>query len=70
MSVDYAPKAVLSRLRRVAELTDLRTENRLRAKIDYSPEAVLQRLRQVEAARRACMTLGAASKLGAPKTGE
>ena len=59
MSVEMSPEAVAARLRRVAELADLRTERRLDTKIDHSPEAVDRRLRTVSALRRLCLDLAA-----------
>lgn len=57
MPVDYAPDAIMERLRAAARGVSLRPEDRLLAKIDYSPRAVLARLREVERARRACLRL-------------
>lgn len=58
MSADTSPAAVDARLRRVADLADLRTERRLAAKIDYTAEAIDRRLRKVSERRRLCLSLG------------
>jgi hypothetical protein len=65
--IDYSPTAVTSRLRKVGRLSDLRTENRLAAKVDMSPAALGRRLRAVSMLRRDCLTLvliGEANGLG------
>lgn len=67
MSVDRSPEAVSARLRRVAELADLRPAERLSAKIDYSAESVSRRLRQVSQLRRLCLDL--AQRPGDPGPG-
>lgn len=66
MSIDMSPAAVSARLRRVAELSDLRSDRRLREKIDYSPEAIDRRLRKVSALRRLCLTLASPPAAPAP----
>ena len=61
MSTDMSPAAVSARLRRAAELSDLRMDRRLDAKIDYSPEAVDRRLRKVSDLRRLCLNLASSA---------
>lgn len=58
MSVDMSPSAIAARLRRAADLTDLRTEQRLAFKHDMSPTGISARLREVERLRRLCLALG------------
>lgn len=60
--IDMSAEAIEARLRRVAELSDLRPDRRLHGKIDYSPEGIERRLRQVEQARQLCRKLGAAKE--------
>lgn len=50
--------AITQRLRRVAELSDLRTRSRLHPKLDMSPAGITRRLREVEQLRRLCLRLG------------
>ena len=61
MRIPMDPQSIAARLDEVARLTDLRTENRLNAKIDYSPAAIARRLSQVAELRRLCLTLGQAT---------
>lgn len=60
MSTDLSPSAITARLREAAEATDLRTSERLAAKIDMSPSAITRRLRQVAALNRLCQRLARA----------
>lgn len=60
MKHDLSPSAVSARLKRAAELSDLRSEHRLGAKIDYTPEAVDRRLRKVSELRSLCLRLAGA----------
>lgn len=53
--------AVTARLRRQAELADLRPAARLAYKIDMSPAAVTRRLRRQAELLRACRRWGAAA---------
>jgi hypothetical protein len=65
--IDDSPLAVTARLREVGRLSDLRTENRLAAKVDMSPAALGRRLRVVAMLRRDCLRLvriGEANGLG------
>lgn len=48
------PRAVLDRLRRQTQLTDLRAERRMKIKLDYSPAAVERRLRDQSMLAAAC----------------
>jgi hypothetical protein len=61
MSVATEPGEVTRRLRRLAELADLRPERRLDAKVDRSAAAITLRLRRVSALRAFCVELGRAS---------
>jgi hypothetical protein len=62
MSVDLSPGAVLARLRRASDLTDLRAEGRLDAKLDMSKEGIASRLREVSELLALCTALGAARR--------
>lgn len=57
MSVAMTPSAITQRLKKVAELTDFRSELRLHPKIDLSPRAITCRLRQAAALQIACARL-------------
>ena len=57
MSVSMTPSSITARLKKVAELTDLRSELRLDQKLDLSPPAITRRLRQVAALQLACARL-------------
>jgi hypothetical protein len=57
VSVEMSPAAIDARLRRAAQLADLRTEQRLACKIDMSPRTIAARLREVERLRRLCLEL-------------
>jgi hypothetical protein len=66
--VDMRAPAVTGRLRTVALRADLRTPERLVAKIDMSASAIARRLRQASDLRALCLRLvgiGAANGLGA-----
>ena len=52
-----SPGAIGERLRRVAELADLRLGHRLDAKVDLSPEGIARRLREVARLRDLCRKL-------------
>jgi hypothetical protein len=58
MTVDKSADAVSRRLEQVSQMSDLRPEARLAAKIDYRAEAVDRRLRMVSELRRFCIELG------------
>jgi hypothetical protein len=60
MKVDLSPEAILSRLKHVSDVSDLRAERRLDAKIDMSPAGIERRLREVSALLALCESLGAA----------
>ena len=62
MSVDLSPDAVLARLRRVSDLSDLHAERRLDAKLDMSPEGIVRRLTEVSELLSLCTALGAARR--------
>lgn len=52
-----APEAITRRLRKVAELTDLRSERRLHPKLDLTPEGITARLRQASELQKTCARL-------------
>jgi len=62
MSVDLAPEAVLARLRCASDLSDLRADRRLDAKLDMSPEGIERRLMEVSELLALCTALGAARR--------
>lgn len=64
MSVSMSPDALAERLRTASDLTDLRTERRLLAKIDMSASGILSRLREVEQLRRTCLALARLRRSG------
>ena len=55
MKLDVSAEGVRSRLCRMAELSDLRTERRLAVKIDMSWPAVERRLRVQSMLRDSCL---------------
>lgn len=59
MSVDLSPDATLARLQAASDLSDLRAELRLHAKLDLSPEGVLRRLREASSLLSLCEALRA-----------
>jgi hypothetical protein len=57
MSVDLSAAAIEARIRRASELTDLRPELRLHAKLDLTAEGIARRLRQVSGLLDLCRRL-------------
>lgn len=57
MSVPMTPSAITQRLRKVADLANLRSELRLYPKLDLSPRGITGRLRQAAALQIACSRL-------------
>lgn len=62
MSIPMDPESVSTRLRLASELSDLRTEHRLDAKLDMSPQGITRRLHEVDRLRRACRRLASLTK--------
>lgn len=55
--IDLSATAVTARLRRAAQLSDLRSELRLLPKLDMTPSGITRRLESVESLRRFCLEL-------------
>ena len=67
MSADMSPRAVLQRLRRLSELSDLSAGRRLATKVDMAPAPVTRRLRIQAALRAACLAWGELGRRGLPE---
>ena len=59
---DLSPEAILGRLKQASDLSDLRAERRLDAKLDMSAEGIERRLREVSELLALCESLGAARR--------
>lgn len=56
--LDMSPAAIEVRVRRASELSDLRPEARLDAKLDMSPDGIARRIKEASDLNVLCEALG------------
>ena len=57
-ALDMSPAAIEARVQQASELSDLRPEARLDAKLDMSPEGIARRIKEASDLNTLCELLG------------